>query len=81
MLDWLEEIFSEFGDTLKDVLPTSPFQQFIDQMEYSKLAEYVGYINYFFPVGNFITILTAWLGCLSLYYIWVIVLRWMKAVS
>lgn len=81
MIDWLESLLDKFGDFLMDILPSDPFSPYIDSLSQSSFTEYVGYINYFFPVGFFIDCLSAFLLALGLYYTYVIIMRWLKAVS
>lgn len=57
------------------VLPDSPFSV----IDNSPIHKYLGYINYFFPVGEIIVILETWLICVGIYYIYRIALRWIKA--
>ena len=78
MLDWMISLFNNFADTLKSVLPMSPFAPFIDQ--FSNLP-YISWLNWFIPVGEIINVLTAWLGAILLFYAYSIVLRWVKAIS
>lgn len=78
MLDWMISLFNNFADTLKSVLPMSPFVPFIDQ--FSNLP-YISWLNWFIPVGEIINVLTAWLGAILLFYAYSIVLRWVKAIS
>lgn len=81
MLDWLDSLLDKFSDFLRSVLPSDPFSSFISQLESSSLSEYMGYINYFFPVGFYLDCLSAFLVALGFYYLYVIILRWLKAVS
>ena len=81
MLDWFSEIFENFYDFLLEVLPTSPFQQFISELETSKFAGAMGYLNFFFPVEDFLVIFLAWLTSLAVYYIWSVVMRWVRAIA
>lgn len=47
------------------ILPVSPFTSMIEAM--SELP-YIGYFNWFFPVGRCLTALTGWAACLAVYY-------------
>lgn len=78
MLDWMVGIFDTFSDGLKSVLPLSPFSQFIEKFED---MPFLSYLNWFFPVGEAIAILQAWLVAIGLFYLYSIVLRWIKAIS
>lgn len=47
------------------ILPVSPFQNFIQAL--GELP-YIGYFNWFFPVGRIITTLGAWAVCIGIWY-------------
>lgn len=47
------------------ILPVSPFQNFIEAL--GELP-YIGYFNWFFPVGRCLTTLAAWATCLGIWY-------------
>lgn len=78
MLAFMSELKNAFLALVLKLLPLSPFSEFIDELEQ---LEYLGYINWFFPIGRFITIATAWLACITLYYMCSILLRWLKAID
>lgn len=78
MLDWFSELLEKFGDFLLSVLPTSPFDQFIK--EFANLP-YLGYLNWFIPVGAICKIMLAWLGAISLFYLYSIIMRWIKMIG
>lgn len=58
------------------ILPTSPLRidDTIDLI-------YLNYLNYFVPVGRMVTIGISWLGCIALWYVAQIALRWAKAIE
>lgn len=70
---WLLNILS----LLLSFLPDSPFA-FEGAAEFS---EVMGYVNYFIPVSSFLGILTAWLAAIAVYYISLVVLRWVKVIE
>ena len=65
-------------DFITTVLPTSPFQYYIRQAE--KLP-YLGYLNYFVPIPTFIAIGQSWLTCIVIYYLYSVIMRWVKIVG
>lgn len=65
-------------DMLLKVLPTSPFADFIN--DFSNLPS-LGVLNWFFPVGPCLTVLAAWLGAISLYYVYSVIMRWVKLIG
>lgn len=78
MLTWMDELFSSFGELLKTVLPRSPFTDII--MSMGNLPG-LGWLNWFFPVGACLRILSAWLVAYAGYLAYSIILRWIKAVE
>lgn len=59
------------------ILPSSPFT-LIDN---SPIAEFLGTFNYFFPIAEIIAISESWLVCVGGFYLYQIVLRWVKAIE
>ena len=47
------------------ILPVSPFRSIIDSMEQ---LPYIGYFNWFFPVGKCLAALSAWAVCIGIWY-------------
>lgn len=78
MLDFMTELKETFLDFILKILPFSPFGSIIDQLGD---LPYLGYINWFIPVGTFITIGTTWLSAITTFYILSILLRWIKAID
>lgn len=76
------DLFEYVGDTilnfLKSVLPVSPFAATIEKIA---SLPYLAYLNWFVPVGTFVSIGTVWLTCVGLYYLYSILLRWVKAIQ
>lgn len=77
-MDTLNGLLSSFGGFLVTVLPRSPFYDFFNSWE---VPEYLGWLNWFFPVSDCISILSIWLIAVSTYYIYSLLLRWIKAID
>lgn len=77
MLDWFQEIFTQFGSWLLTVLPSSPFRGFLDSFR-SHFAPFLGYLNYFVPISDFLNIFGAFLAVVTLFYAYMIIMRWVK---
>lgn len=65
-------------DKLLELLPRSPFADFVAQ--FAQLPA-LGYLNWFFPVRGALTVLAAWLGAISLYYVYSVIMRWVKLIG
>lgn len=74
----IKNIVNSLLDTIMSVLPTSPFRPHIDDLAN---IPYLGYINWFVPVGTFIAIGGTYLAAVGMYYIYMIALRWIKAIE
>lgn len=78
MVDFMKEILGRFLEWVLALLPTSPFTQFIDACNN---LPYLGWFNWFVPVGQMLAIGEAWLASIALFYLYSIVLRWIKAIE
>lgn len=78
MLDYMAEIKEAFLDFVLKLLPFSPFEGVIGQLE---SLPYLEYLNWFIPVGKIITIGMLWLSAITVYYMLSILLRWIKAID
>ena len=73
-----EALFEAWGQKILDLLPTSPFQEFVTQ--FSSLP-YLGWLNWFFPVGDCLVVMAAWLVAVALFYLYSIAMRWLKMIG
>ena len=58
-------------------LPESPLKL----MNYAPLEPYLEFLNYVLPLQEIIVFLEAWLLCITVYYVYQLVLRWLKAIE
>lgn len=72
------EIVTQFLNAVLSLLPRSPFVSVLESMD--KLP-YLGYLNYFVPIGTFISIGQAWLVAIGIFYLYSIILRWIRAIQ
>lgn len=59
-------------------LPESPFRSMLDDME---SISFLPYINYFIPIGKLLAMTSIWLGAIVVFYVYQIILRWIKAIG
>lgn len=78
MFAWMKEILDKLLAVVLSLLPLSPFKEFID-----KLGDipFLGYLNYFIPVGTCLKIGAAWLSAIALFYLYSVVARWIKLIE
>ena len=74
----MKELVTTFLDWVLKLLPTSPFTEFINACSD---IPYLGWLNWFIPVGQMIAIGEAWLVAIGLFYMNSIVLRWIRAID
>lgn len=72
------EIVEQFLHAVLSVLPQSPFASFIDALS---SIPYLGYLNYFIPIGSFIAIGQSWLVAVGLFYLYSIIMRWIRMIQ
>ena len=76
----LNSIIKNLADFLKteiDILHASPFQA----VNNSDVSSFLGTLNWFIPVSQMVAIGETWLVAVGLYYLYSIVLRWIKAIQ
>lgn len=59
-------------------LPDSPFQQLLNN---TPVQDYLGYVAYFLDISFLVNTLDLWLAAIAAYYIYMAVLRWIKAID
>lgn len=74
----MKNLLDKFLQTVLSLFPLSPFQPVIAELG---SLPYLGYINWFVPIGDFVKIGTVWLTAVAAYYAWSIVARWIKLIS
>lgn len=80
MWDALSSTVISFIASILQLLPESPFVV-LDNLSQTEFYEWIQYLNWFIPINTFISILEAWLVAIGIYYIYQIVLRWVKAIQ
>lgn len=78
MLTWMKEILDKFLALIVLLLPLSPFAAYIDSLEQ---VPYLGYLNWFVPVGTCLKIGAAWLSAIALFYLYSVIARWIKLIE
>lgn len=78
MIDTFLKAWTDFGGTILSMLPQSPT---VDSAALEALATYAGYINYWIPVGPFLTFFSALVASIGVYYLAMILLRWLKVIA
>lgn len=74
----INQAFDGLINGLLELLPASPFADFIDQ--FASLP-WLGVLNWFFPVRQCLIVMTAWLAAITLFYVYSIVMRWVKMIG
>lgn len=72
------EIVTQFLEAVLSILPRSPFTRYINALTN---LPYLEYLNWFIPIPTFIVIGEAWLTAVAVFYLYSIVLRWIKAIE
>lgn len=60
------------------LLPDSPFREFLDGLAG---LPYLGYLNWFIPVGDFVRLLSVWCVAVGVFYVASVILRFVKAIN
>lgn len=80
MWDALTSTLTAFALRVINLLPESPFV-ILDELSRSEFYEWLRILNWFIPVNTFVSILEGWLVAVAVYYVYQIVLRWVKVIE
>lgn len=81
VFDFFVGIFEKFKDLLYSVLPTSPLRQYISKFQNAIPEKYIQYLNWFVPVSEILGVFAAFLTVLVLYYMYSVIMRWIKLIG
>lgn len=71
-----------FGKILNIVLSVLPNSPFININTYTKTTnDFFGYLSWLIPIKEIIGITVLWLSCMLIYYIYSVVMRWIKLID
>lgn len=76
-LNYVIDVFASLINFIFSLLPGSPFSS----VSLSPISKWLGYLNYLLPITEIIAILSLWGTCIGVYYLYQIVLRWVKVVD
>lgn len=77
-MDFMKGLLDKFLDVVIHLFPVSPFLPAIRDLG---SLPYLGIINWFVPVGDFLRIGTLWITAIGVYYAWSVIARWVKLLS
>ena len=80
MFEALSDALVGFAVSVVELFPASPFT-ILDELSNSEVYEWLRMVNWFIPIGTFVSILEGWLVCVAVYYVYQIVLRWIKVIE
>lgn len=72
-------LFAAVLNIVFSLLPNSPF---LNISTYSlSMNKYLSNLSWLLPIKEMIGILIAWLGCMLIYYVYSVVMRWIKLID
>ena len=78
IMEFIYKWAANMAQSIMSLLPTSPFRQFIENWD---APQYLGWLNWFMPVSEILTIITLWLTAIGLFYLYSIIMRWVKMIG
>lgn len=79
-MDLLIYFFAKSKALLLSVLPLSPFRQFLDDFAIISASK-LGWLNWLIPVRQILVVMGAWLGAVTVFYIYSVIARWAKVIG
>lgn len=72
-------LFASVLNIVFSLLPNSPF---LNISTYSlSMNKYLSNLSWLLPIKEMIGILVVWLGCMLIYYVYSVVMRWIKLID
>ena len=72
-------LFAAVLNIVFSLLPNSPF---LNISTYSlSMNKYLSNLSWLLPIKEMIGILVVWLGCMLIYYVYSVVMRWIKLID
>ena len=78
IMEFVYKWAAKMAQAIINLLPTSPFRNFINSWN---PPEYLGWLNWFFPVSEVIGVLSIWLASITVFYLYSIIMRWIKMIG
>ena len=78
MLNAIASFFDNIKDFILGFLPNSPFR---DALTHFSNLPALGYLNWFFPISECLRIMSGWLACIALYYIFSFAKSWVNKLN
>ena len=78
MIASITAFLQKIAGVLLSWLPDSPFTDVIDSIQASS---WLGYVNWFIPVGTLMSIGATWTAAIAVFYVYQMALRWAKVVG
>lgn len=76
-MDWLQKGINQVLTWVTAMLPDSPFKNFANAIPHSVLAN----VNWVIDFGAMASILVAWTAAIAVFYLYRVILAWVKAVG
>lgn len=76
--DGINSVFNEIFQFILFLLPDSPFRNISFPPE---IETFLGYLNYYVPFAEMVTIAFAWVTCIAIFYSYQLILRLINAVK
>lgn len=81
LLNLLQSIIDGFATILMTIIVALPSSPFTGLYNLSMDSTFLGYLAWLFPVSEIIALLQAWGVSVGAFYLYMIVLRWIKAIE
>lgn len=81
MWDALSSGLTDLAKKIISFFPADPIQGAVAAAGNGPVGQWLGILNWFVPVGTILSILELWLSAIAVYYIYQIVLRWVKVIE
>jgi len=79
-MQFITQPFLDLIEWVLSILPNSPFL-ILDTIDTTEFYQYIKWMNWFIPMSAIVQVITLWCSAILIYYVYQIVLRWVKAIQ
>lgn len=77
----LTDVLVDWAYSVIEIFPASPIQPLIQSLTVGPIGTILGVVNYILPVAEIMAVMAIWLTAVTCYYVYQILLRWLRVVE
>lgn len=81
MWDSISDVLIDWALHIINLFPESPVRVALDGLTVGPIGRILGVVNYILPVSQIMGIMAFWLTAVACYYVYQVLLRWIRVIE